>query len=331
MRYQLNKAVFGIVALCCSLTVHAEENASINIPNRNGMGPFVTLDALLWKAHQNNLEFALKSSSETDVQLYIGPESSPHFHYDWGFRFGLGYDIKQHDDWDIYTNWTHFKTDAHRTITAASEHALQAILTSAYGGSYFIEQASSQWNLKLNLIDLGLGKQYCISRFFSVHGFAGLENAWIHQSNYINYTGGQLEENGKSPTHVDFKNNFWGLGILVGVEALWKMGAGLSLYANGTASLLSGFFSLNSKETIPNAVNNNVSDRFRSETSMFNLALGIRWDKTLCNERYHIALQTGWEQLLFPSQYQWQAQDTPPYTNTDLSMTGWTLATQFHF
>lgn len=298
---------------------------------KNGIGLYVNVDALLWQAHQTNTEFVLKNPAGEDPATYVGPEKSPDFKYDWGVRVGAGYTMKNHDDWDIYLDWTHFKTYAHRSVSAGSSYALEPILSSVYGGNLTADKATSHWKLDLNMIDLELGKRFNISRFFSLRGFAGLRNAWVYQHENVTYSGGLLEDNGRSPDKVHLKNDFWGLGLLVGLETQWGMGAGFSIYADAAASILSGYYKLQNKETANGTVQNNVRDSFHTGKWVTDLALGVRWDKTFSNDHYHIGIKTGWEQHLFINQFQWGAQDASPFTTTDLSIQGWILSARFDF
>ncbi|MBM3184035.1 MAG: hypothetical protein FJZ64_01865, partial [Chlamydiae bacterium] len=129
-----------------------------NIPS-NGYGIYVTADLLVWQANQNNLEFTLQNPAGIDTELFEGPESSPKFGYDVGFRLGMGYTMKHHDMWDAYVEYTHFDARASKSLTSSSS-VFQPLLSVGFGGDLTAANASSNWSLGLNMLDAELGKQF---------------------------------------------------------------------------------------------------------------------------------------------------------------------------
>lgn len=82
-------------------------NLSARPTLRNG-GIWLSGDALLWQANQDNMEYTYKgvdASDHWDIE-------SPSFDWDWGFRVGLGYNIP-HDRWDLALVWTSIENHAH--------------------------------------------------------------------------------------------------------------------------------------------------------------------------------------------------------------------------
>jgi len=295
-----------------------------NIPC-NGYGVYVTADLLVWQAHQDDLAFTIQNSSANST-LLLGSVISPNFGYDAGVRFGIGYTMKYHDTWDTYLQYTHFDTSASNAVSNSSS-VFVPLYSNQWEGVFTGTAASSNWNLALNMLDAQLGKQFLISRFFNCRGFFGLRTAWVDQKDSISYSGGTLAVNTLSPDLISITNNFWGMGFLAGLDTLWGLGQGISLYANINSSLICGSFHIYGLETSGGTTYFQVTENFQSMKSITDIALGVRWDITFSKDRYHIGLQTGWEFLYFPNQ--WQASTAP--NSFDLMIQGWVLSARFDF
>lgn len=145
------------------------------------------------------------------------------FKWDYGFRFGIGYDLVR-DQWDTALNWTWFRTDATHTIPSHPIARLGPEFFAAFLSGDTPQSMRAKWSLLFNMFDWELGRSYWISDNLSLRPFLGLKGGWINQSihtQYNNLTINKVLTNNVGREHI--KNNFWGIGPLGGLNTLWKV------------------------------------------------------------------------------------------------------------
>lgn len=251
---------------------------------------FATGEVLLWKAQQDDLGFAVKSSSTTSVQK--GKTKDPKFNWDWGFRVGFGYNIP-HDHWDIAGSYTQFQSQSHTEESAPTGGAVfpQWSINSGYA-----TEAKAHWRLHLQLGDLELGRAIGVAKWLSLRPYIGVRGAWIFQKYNIEYSGGSLVPVGNED-EVSMRNNFWGVGARLGLDTLWGFGQGFSLFGDGSFSLLSGFFNVHQREQLENGTVTylNVVSHPNTVVTMLDLALGFQYDAFFSHKKYHLGVKLGYE------------------------------------
>lgn len=319
---------------------------------RDGVDLFVTADWLIWQGQENGTSYAVKTKQiqpETSA-LYNSEGKSLHFNWDFGFRFGIGYNLP-HDGWDITSNWTWFQNKATGSTTAgagaiysANPFPISDLTIDGYNSS------NAKLRIKLNLIDLDLGREFFVSKWMTLRPFVGLRTGWIYQKFYANYES-PFHIHGSTKHHHDTasvlskaKNDYWGLGLHSGLNTQWGLGAGLSVFGNAAFSILNGFFKVNDYQAIQydnGTYNDNLTneDSFRCGRVIAELALGLRWETMFANDHCHFQIQGGWEQLMFFGQNQLkhffaseQAAAGAYFANQgDLTFQGWTLSARFDF
>jgi hypothetical protein len=343
-------------------------------------GALITVDALLLKAQENGLEFAVTTQNGPDVDssfeqsVFQGKSEgkSLDFDWDWGVRVGLGANLPR-DGWDVVLNWTHFLSTSKTKVTpGAGESILTTFLNTqdpdiSFGTqSVFAKQsgtatgAISSWRLLLNELDLELGRQFYTSDWLTLKPHAGLRTAWIHQKDNVSYTGlvHPLDTNEIyfNEANVNMKNNFWGLGLLGGLDTQWGIGCGWSVLANFAASILYGYFDNNHTESAVVSVTpadpaDNPANLAVGDTDTFfefhrfnhvgrfitDFILGIRYDRMFCCDAYHLGFDVGWEHHLFFGQNQFiyfdsSIQPAQSFSNQgDLYLQGVSFKVRFDF
>lgn len=344
-------------------------------------GAFVTVEPLLLKAQEDGLEFAvvtqngpLVSATNADAALQGRSKGkSIHFDWDWGVRVGLGANLP-HDAWDVVLNWTHFFTTASRRVTAGpTQLVMPTFLHPQTGGTSFNgspgilasqsgagPSAKSSWKLKLNEIDLELGRQFFVSKWLTLKPHAGLRTAWIRQRDNTRYDG-LLNPTVASATDLFFsranvfmKCNYWGIGLIGGLDTQWGIGCGWSLFANFDASILYGYFDVNHRENgvvdSPLPTTNALGIAVGATDPLFNYSrfyhvgrfitdfiMGIRYDYMFCDDTYHLGVDLGWEHHLFFGQNEFVFFNSAnevgqSFSNQgDLSIQGFSLKIRFDF
>ena len=291
---------------------------------KDGIGLFLKGDILFWQASETNLGYGIENADGT-TYLNDGRTLIPHFDWDWGFKVGIGYNIP-FDGWDMFFQWTRFYTNngAHGVSAEANNIIfptfVNAELPTTFGQnqpgpiqSGFLS-ASSYWNMKLNLIDAELGREFIVKKWLTLRPFAGLRNAWIRQHFRVNYHNGNIFSGRLSgpftgqTISVQMKNNFWGFGLRSGINTQWGFGEGFSAFGDLAAAILLGNFRISQLETNPTnsslGTRLNLSEEFVAARTIIDMSLGIRYSCLVAEDRYSLQLQLGWEQHLFFNQNQ---------------------------
>jgi hypothetical protein len=321
---------------------------------RDGADLFVNADLLVWQARENGTAYAVKTKAEQPASTALYNSSVKNLHFNWqcGFRFGIGYNLP-HDGWDIVTNWTWFQDKAKGHVSAKDGLIYPSNTLLPLGSSPTVtgfESSNSVLHLKLNLLDLDLGREFFVSKWMTLRPFIGLRTGWIYQkfqSNYDLPTFSSLPGAGSNPmTNIYSKmnNNYWGLGLHSGLNTQWGLGAGFSFFGNAAFSILNGFFQVNNYKT--NNLTDGTHNDFISNKNSFRigrviaeLATGLRWETMFANDGCHFQIQAGWEQLMFFGQNQFsdffagfQTGAGNYFANQgDLTIQGWTLNVRFDF
>jgi hypothetical protein len=272
---------------------------------RNGANLFLFADYLFWKTSEENLEYcatfnylpALTPPSDKSVNIVYSPIQ------DWrsGVRGGVGYNLG-HDEWDIRASWLWMPGSGSRHI----KKPFRDHLTSSMAVDTFNTlSASAKFSLLLNLVDLNLGREFCVSKWLTLRPFVGARGGWVSQ-----HLDSIFHDNTSVPTvgstqryKVSLEQRFWGVGILTGLETEWGLNCGFSIYGDTSFSLLYGQFKNKRCEDLTYAKENTSAFRqnkhINTQQMLFDLQLGLRWDHLIAHGRFHIRLQAGWEQLLF--------------------------------
>jgi hypothetical protein len=82
-----------------------------------------------------------------------------------------------------------------------------------------------------------MGRDFFISRYFSIKPSFGLLTSWIWLQNNISYTGKDL---GLDSDYVNDKSNFWGIGPQAGTVLGLGLMNGFTLFADVKGSLMYG-------------------------------------------------------------------------------------------
>lgn len=350
-------------------------------------GVLITVEPLFLKAYENGLDFAVTTQNGP---LFTAPVNPPNansatslqgrskgkrinFEWDWGVRVGLGANLP-HDGWDIIANWTHFFTNAHKSLVAAPNEVIEPTLLhpqsggGSFGSKGVLQQqsgaslgAKSRWKLRLNEIDLELGRQFFVSKWLTLKPHGGFRTAWVRQTLDTDYTNMLVQpvavvgsNESFSSSNVFMKNNYWGLGLIAGLDTQWGLSCGWSLFGNFAASILYGYFDTFHDESAivgaPLPTVNGLGFVVGQEYNFFNyhrfyhmgrfitdFIIGLSYDTYFCDEDYHLGFDAGWEHHLFFGQNQFvvfigDVEMGQSITNQgDLYLQGFSVKVRFDF
>jgi hypothetical protein len=300
---------------------------------KNSYDLWLNAEVLFWKSNMGSLDYATTSKSTGSID--DGHVKPPDFNWDWGFRLGLGYKLP-HDKWDIFVNYTYVegKAQGHAHDSDDIVFAIWATNLGRVAGPFFAKSARARWHMNLNMGDIELGRTCFASQWLTLRPFIGVRGLVIDQDYSVEYKGGTVAVFDEDKIHMD--TDFWGVGIRMGVNSLWGLGKGLSIYGNGSASLLSGNFKVYENERLKkeNLRLMNIKRDVDNIVVAADLALGLQWDYMFSKNRYHFALKLGWECDMFFNQNQlFHFLSSSPgaiqFQNDDLSFQGVTLGFRF--
>lgn len=281
------------------------------------------------RACEDGLPVAITQESPLSTTSTTADAKIQDIHFSWepSFRIGIGADLACCACWDISLYWTHFCGRGHRNICLG---CVEDTLTPAWGASFDLSnlantvaagETSGHWCLDLDLVDIDIGRDFCLSECFSIRPFVGVRIARIDQkfrtTTFFEVVAQQRAQAADPEARdiVRLKSLFEGAGIHLGLSGEWALGCGLSIYGEGAGSLLYGRYRIHANEaaifgtttgglgTAGNANNNflfETSDRFCKCQGIADAAIGLRWRHCVCNRL--LTLQLGWEQHLFLNQ-----------------------------
>lgn len=176
----------------------------------------------------------------------------PTFHWKSGFQVGLGYIFSQREQWDLFANWTWYHGDAHNSASAdfatVASRTLRPVWLPFLMGTAASE-ASVDWRVHFNTVDLSIGRDFFIGRWLSMHPRAGFRGGWITQRYHASYNGAYLV-NGTTVfplgiTSFDANWHYHAGGLRMGSDAQWYFSDQFSFVANLYGSILYGKFKMN--------------------------------------------------------------------------------------
>ncbi|NGX37847.1 MAG: hypothetical protein K1000chlam2_01010 [Chlamydiae bacterium] len=347
---------------CCRTYCMGPDNYGVNaaVRPRTCNGDWVvTIAGLYWNAHQDGMEYAVETevipTSQSERNSLINANyKNPDFDWNYGFKFGIGYNTTC-DGWDIGVVWTNYngKASSHDEAEEDDNRTLLTLWSNfSIDGNEptFASDIQTCWNLKLDLVDIELGREFWNSKRVSFRPHIGIRYAALRQSFEIQHKGGTWsEETPHLNNTVDLDNDFKGTGIRFGLDSTWNFGCGWAIYGNFALSILYGRFHFDHDEQNRLAVAPftklkilEADDGFRVSRLATDLSLGVQYAALFCQCQYGIMIRFGWEQHLFLDQNQmWRVvkdtDDTSPLTNSfhqrrgDLDTQGWTLTFRFDF
>lgn len=322
----------------------------------------IQVAGLFWTAHQDGMEYAVKTNAppptnNENIPLIDAEYLHPHFDWKFGYQLGIGYNSSC-DGWDFSLVWTRYDGEASSHNQAEIDNNTSLLVIWSQELNTLSEKIAldikSLWKLKLNLIDLDLGRLSWNSRMLSLRPHIGIRIAFLDQKYNLEHKGGV---NSFTPSfldlnnQVDMGNDYKGAGVRLGLDSLWHLGCGFSIYGDFALSALAGRFHISQKES-----NREVESPFTKEETMQvkdtvhvntlagDLGLGIEYRTLICDCEYGLAVSLGYEQHLFLDQNQlWRIETIgattadPASINSftqrrgDLSTQGWTLKVVFDF
>lgn len=255
------------------------------IANRDGYGLYIFGDYLHWRSYITGI-FSLKECRESTRVFMSGIGSistlslnindvnifnDSKFDFDSGYRLGIGYASAKYDNWDLrleYTKFDNTLSDCFCCPCPMQPSCTVECPQSEEGNLNFLQAGEGTVSyercrvLKLDNVDLTLGSNFFVFEHLSLRPHFGGKASWIDQDDQIEQSDsltassffcidGNIEPSTSGTDDRVFclnrgKNDFWGVGPLVGLTSQWFLGKWINLYALAQGSMLFGKFEVES-------------------------------------------------------------------------------------
>lgn len=323
------KPLFSLLTLAAAIPmlVHADSQGSTTRSSRRAkkeptpetpkaadakvnQGPFVTGDFLYWIAKEEGLEYSVSgvSTGGSTVPVAQGRTREPEFEWSPGFRLGIGYTLPKRN-WDVGAYWTGYETTARDKFTAGTpitSFNTKFPVLDIPGPAYSqLESAAVKLTVDYNTLDLLLGREFRVNEYFSMRPSAGLRGAWIDQHYRVEYATPTIVPG--DPLHrLKLDNDFSGLGIRAGLDAIWECHRFVSIFGKANMTLFHGWFTTQQtyKNIVANNIYANVRDEIQRVVSEFDAALGLRVQLGPYGALKRCELNAAYEYILYPKQNQ---------------------------
>ncbi|PIS02521.1 MAG: hypothetical protein COT85_04990 [Chlamydiae bacterium CG10_big_fil_rev_8_21_14_0_10_42_34] len=258
------------------------------------------LDAsfIYWQPVQENMEIVF--SSKTPPPILNGMMVNMDFDYKPGFKLGIG-SYFDYDHWDLYAEYTWFHCNQNQSVKVLPNGELYSIWQHPTAQSYLTNDHEN-WNLKIDIGDLDLGRWGYVGKNFIIRPFFGTRAAWIRQNAKIISTLG--------PTFVSsvvtVKYHSWGLGAKTGVDTEWKIASGFKALGRAEADLLvTNYSGLSFDSILPFSPVDNIKIKQKNITVVkphLDLQLGLGWSTYLDCNNWHLDFSATYEFQVFFNQ-----------------------------
>jgi len=321
-------------------------NAPASIQVVDSWDVYATASYIYWQAQQENIEIGMISKNvpegledtpfTTNYKNNISV-TNPNFTYRPGFKFGIGANLNR-DDWDVFAEYTWFHGGIGSGVTPLTPNTST---TSIPNGEYlfplqgqfndttdFFKNADQAWRLKIDFLDLSIGRSYYSGTRLAVKPFFGARGAWIRQALRTTYSAENIVFTNTTAQQAEFNDSStsWGVGPRAGVESSWLLGYGVRLIGNGSADILYTRYETQSNDqgthvTVPtvNPIAQNISisqtvDYLRTHVSM---EMGFGWGSYFDNDNWHIDLSANYGFQIFWNQNMFRNfENTPDITKS---------------
>ncbi len=290
-----------------------------------GANVFVSGEVLYWQAIEDDPVPIVQTFDNSSFTGNPSKRNLPNLDFDWncGFRVGAGYNTSR-DGWTLSGGWTSIRNRAKGIVlrvgppdTAQTMNLLQTWGDANHQMADGIFSSRARLKIELDQIDLQCGREFYLGKYLTLQPYVGARNAWIDQTLSMFAQNNTLAFNSQL---CKFRNNFWGFGLVGGINTDWKFGNGFSVYSMSDLSILMGFFSLKEKiyfgltpsdlnptgTDIPSAeqLTNGflVSDWNESPkdaVAVLDLVMGLKWSRVFGNNGFGVTAKVGYEYHLY--------------------------------
>jgi len=263
-------------------------------------GFIVAAEALYWDASRDGLDYAMTDANggsdplKGDVKR-LDPDWNAGFRGELGYRAGNGL--------DILVRGMFFDTDADDSETDIDGYltGTRIYLPDSVVEALDAEFASAEYDIDLWMIDLESGYWFQTLENLRLRPFAAFRYASIEQDMSSMYCGGRTCEFGADEIDVvDQDVDWWGAGLMLGLDGDWNFWRGFSLFGRGAVGVLGGKYESNFSyyDGLAEEGQIDADDNDSLFTPVFEAKGGVGY-RILDRDRFALEFQTGYEFMSF--------------------------------
>ena len=146
---------------------------------RDGINIWVQAEALYMQAQEDGLYYAVQTRTADGG----GRVRNSRYEWDWGFRFGAGYNLP-HDGWDMLLNWTWFRTDGGKRTLPRDGFVINPSLINAPTAdaqSNTFVKAEGDANLHYATLDYENGREFFVSKWLTLRPLSVLAQHGLNE------------------------------------------------------------------------------------------------------------------------------------------------------
>lgn len=292
------------------------------------------------------IEDSLKYAQTTPQNPTFTPKShsvEQLFNYTSGFRIGIGYRLPR-NNWGISADWMQYHTHNPKVNKQSDDFGILAVMVIPIYGiaqNSQVDSAVGKWSLEIDSIDLKLNMPIHMSKRFIMSPSGGVMAGLVNQKIDVQYGDFLIvQEGAATPQRVEGKNNMWGVGPMIGLDAKFLVMDQLGLFFSGNLSALCGQFKLKTtyKDFLnaPEQAKLTISGNENRVSLVEQIKAGIEWNWQIgeTGHKYmEINLSAGWEVQVWTRQMRLNLFDTfvDPSQGADLTFYGPFIKGEFRF
>ncbi len=310
---------------CCPPWPVPVLNAAYNYPavvrTRCPWDVYFDASFIYWQPIQENMELGLANFTVpaagpgTPVVSFVTPGINGSmigmdFNYKPGFKVGFGWN-SDYDNWDLQAEYTWFHSKQHHFSNGPAVGQIHPTWgSSAFLGANVYGTAHEDWRLRMDLIDVDLGRWYYVGTKLIFRPNFGGRAAFIRQKVTVEYTSGpaSLGIGTIDNQTVKARSTSWAVGAKTGLDTHWMLGSGFRLFGNGEADLMfTRYNRLSFHETHTAVATSTVSSapfkvkqkRYNCLRTHLDLELGLGWGTYWDCNNWYTDVALGYEFQVF--------------------------------
>lgn len=301
---------------------------------------FITADYIFWTANEDNLEYVLATNAlgiQNDQAIVVDQTKVYHAGGKWssGFKVGLG-TVTCHDGWDVDAQYTWYNSKSSKNAGFASTANLidlywiiNGAQLSGFKNFGAFNEAKAKWHLKMNVIDLDLGRNFYVSPRLMLRPFCGLKGTWQTQTMDVELINSEVVLD----THN--KSRVWGIGARGGLDTSWHFSRNFSILGDLAFSGVYERFKVTRVDNEDNlgvlSSKINLVENFYFMNPVLEWSLGLKWETGISCDQYHFSVSAAWEQQYWFDQNKFIKVIVGEGGNGNLDLAGLTVDFRFDF
>ncbi len=234
----------------------------------------------------------------------------PSFNVDWGLTVAAGRHF-QHDDWDLVFSFDWLSSTGNsKTNTEYGQTFVPVNLRSdgvVNGTTNLLYTTNANSTLKVNyyMLDAVIGRGSYLGGCSSITPHFGLKAAWMGYKNTVKLTGGNVPAG--TVYYLVKNDSFWGVGPDVGIDAMFGMSEGLSIFIDNSAGILLGYSSINDHSWSNFNASGLTMTYNESGIPMMSptlkMYLGIMYERSVYYGCQNLRVKGGWDTAFYFNQF----------------------------